>query len=119
MAEDRVRQSMLLDFYGELLTEKQRECCELHFSEDLSLAEIAEQCGVSRQGVWDNIRRALASMESVEERTGLIRRFDETRRVLGELEPKARRLLALCAGGEGEELARELLDGISALRVKG
>ena len=49
---------MLLDFYGELLTDKQRECFDLHYNEDLSLAEIAEQLGVSRQGVWDNIRRA-------------------------------------------------------------
>ena len=119
MSDDRLRQSMLLDFYGELLTDKQRECCELHFNEDLSLAEIAEQCGVSRQSVWDNIRRALASMESIEERTGLIRRFEETRRALGELETSARRLISVCSGGEGEELARELLDGISALRVKG
>ena len=61
MAEDRVMQSLLLDFYGELLTDKQRECCELHFNEDLSLAEIAEQCGISRQGVWDNIRRGVAA----------------------------------------------------------
>ena len=48
---------MLLDFYGELLTDKQRECFDLHYNEDLSLAEIAEQLGVSRQGVWDNIRQ--------------------------------------------------------------
>ena len=42
--QDRVRRSMLLDFYGELLPPRQRECCELHYNEDLSLSEIAETC---------------------------------------------------------------------------
>ena len=58
MDNGRLTRSMLLDFYGELLTDKQRECLDLHYNEDLSLSEIAEQLGISRQGVWDNIRRA-------------------------------------------------------------
>ena len=70
---------MLLDFYGELLTEKQRECFDLHCNEDLSLSEIADQLGISRQGVWDNIRRAESAMKDIEEKTGLIRRFEENR----------------------------------------
>ncbi len=71
--------SLLLDFYGELLTEKQREVCELHWNEDLSLAEIAEQVGLSRQGVWDCLRRAEAALRGFEAKTGLIRRFLERR----------------------------------------
>ena len=47
MENSRFTRSMLLDFYGELLTDKQRECFDLHYNEDLSLAEIAEQLGVS------------------------------------------------------------------------
>ena len=77
--------SLLLDFYGELLTDKQRDCFDLHYNEDLSLAEIAEQLGISRQGVWDNIRRAEASMQDMEEKTGIISRFLSTRRSLEEL----------------------------------
>ena len=98
-------QSMLLDFYGELLTEKQRECYDLHFNEDLSLSEIAEQAGVSRQGVWDNIRRAEAALQEMEAKTGLIRRFRDTRRGLEAL----RELLGELRG-ETEGRARELAD---------
>lgn len=82
MEEGRLMQSLLLDFYGETLTDKQRECYDLHYNEDLSLAEIAEQLGISRQGVWDNIRRAEAALAGLEEKTGLIARFTEIERTL-------------------------------------
>ena len=119
MAEDRVMQSLLLDFYGELLTDKQRECCELHFNEDLSLAEIAEQCGVSRQGVWDNIRRGTAMLTQIEEKTGLIRRFSETQKGLDELDAIALELLSLPLGEQAEALAEKLRREIGALRTRG
>ena len=85
MPEDRLKRSMLLDYYGELLTPRQRECYELHYNDDLSLSEIAEQCGISRQGAWDNIRRASEALEEMEEKTGLIRRLSETERHLRHL----------------------------------
>ena len=119
MAEDRVMQSLLLDFYGELLTDKQRECCELHFNEDLSLAEIAEQCGISRQGVWDNIRRGVAALEEIEEKTGLIRRFSETQKGLDELDDTVRALLSLPLDAESGALAEKLRLQIHALRTRG
>ena len=55
--DEAVFRTMLFDFYGELLTDKQREYFDLHYNEDLSLAEIAESEGITRQGVWDIIRR--------------------------------------------------------------
>ena len=119
MAEDRVMQSLLLDFYGELLTDKQRECCELHFNEDLSLAEIAEQCGISRQGVWDNIRRGVAALEDIEEKTGLIRRFSETQRGLDSLDGIVCELLSLPLEAEGRGLAEKLRQEIRDLRTRG
>ena len=85
MPEDRLKRSMLLDYYGELLTPRQRECYELHYNDDLSLSEIAEQCGISRQGAWDNIRRASDALEEMEEKTGLIRRLNETEQHLRHL----------------------------------
>ena len=70
---------MLFDFYGELLTERQKEFFDLYYNEDLSLSEIAENAGISRQGVRDVIVRAEAAMQEVEDKTGLIRRFEQFR----------------------------------------
>ena len=95
MEKDRLERCMLLDFYGELLTDKQRECCDLHFNEDLSLGEIAEQLGISRQGVWDNIRRAESALQEIENKTGLIRRFSKTREKLESVSEKLDALVKL------------------------
>ena len=107
MAESRRTQSMLLDFYGELLTDKQRECCDLHYNEDLSLSEIAEELSISRQGVWDNIRRAESAMQEIEEKTGLIRRFERTREILRAISEKAEEIEGLTEG-RPQEIAREI-----------
>ena len=109
---------MLLDFYGELLTDKQRECFDLHYNEDLSPAEIAEQLGVSRQGVWDNIRRAETAMEDIEAKTGLLRRFEENRR---ELESLLTRLEALTGmtQGEAQDAARAAAEEVRAIIARG
>ena len=85
MENSAVMRSMLFDFYGELLTDKQREYFDLRYNEDLSLGEIAEQCGISRQGVWDIIRRAETAMTEIEEKTGLIKRFLERNAQIDEL----------------------------------
>ena len=116
--EDRRRQSLLLDFYGELLTEKQRGCYDLHINEDLSLSEIAEQLGISRQGVWDNIRRAEKTLTEIEDKTGLIARFEETRAALDDI---AARLDTLAEKTEGEarRLTAALAEDTRALRDRG
>lgn len=67
--------ALLLDFYGEMLTEKQRDMVDYYYNDDLSLAEIAENEGITRQGVRDSIKRAEAQMLEMEERLGLSRRF--------------------------------------------
>lgn len=86
MENSAVMRLMLFDFYGELLTDKQREYFDLRYNEDLSLGEIAEQCGISRQGVWDIIRRAETAMTEIEEKTGLIKRFIERNAQIDELQ---------------------------------
>ena len=69
--------AMLLDFYGELLTEKQAKAMDLYYNEDLSLAEIAEPLSISRQGVRDSIKRGEKQLIDLEETLGLAKRFKE------------------------------------------
>ncbi len=78
--------SVLLDFYGQMLTEKQREVVELYYNEDLSLGEIAQNCQITRQGVRDSIKRAEATLLQFEERLGLAQRFRLLQEGLGQIE---------------------------------
>ena len=112
--DSRVMRSMLFDFYGELLTDKQREYFDLHYNEDLSLAEIAEQSGISRQGVWDIIRRAEAAMTEIEEKTGLIKRFNERSAALAEIREELRELSDLTQG-RALKLVRGISDKLNEL----
>ena len=75
MKNQTYRMTMLFDFYGEVLTPRQKEFFDLYYNEDLSLAEIAENYGISRQGVRDVIVRAEAIMTDREDKTGLMKRF--------------------------------------------
>lgn len=75
MKNQTYRMTMLYDFYGELLTERQREFYDLYYNEDLSLGEIAENYGITRQGVRDVIQRAETYMTDIEDKTGLVKRF--------------------------------------------
>ena len=89
MKNQTYRMTMLFDFYGELLTDRQKEFFDLYYNEDLSLAEIAENAGISRQGVRDVIVRAEATMQEVEDKTGIIRRFEAQRPHLDAIEAAA------------------------------
>lgn len=75
MKNQTYRMTMLFDFYGEVLTPRQKEFFDLYYNEDLSLAEIAENYGISRQGVRDVIVRAETIMTDLEDKTGLMKRF--------------------------------------------
>ena len=75
--EKKVMLSWLLAFYGEMLTENQREMARLHWEEDFSLAEIASQFSVSRQSVHDTVNRTEKQLTALEEKLGLLSRFRE------------------------------------------
>ena len=75
MLEDTTRANLLYDFYSSLLTGRQREILELYYQHDLSLAEIADNTGISRQAVHDVVKRAVRALEKAEERLGLAARF--------------------------------------------
>ncbi|RKO66617.1 YlxM family DNA-binding protein [Desulfofundulus salinus] len=76
--------NLLYDFYGQLLTQRQQKFVELYYAHDLSLGEIAEQFGVSRQAVHDVLKRAEHILTRYEEKLGLVAKFMEQRRRLGE-----------------------------------
>ena len=88
---------LLLDFYGDVLSEHTRGMMEMYYNEDLSLAEIAEGAGISRQAVRQAIKKGEETLTDLEDKLGLCRQAME-------LEPQARRLLAL-AEGEDSPLA--------------
>lgn len=75
----------LLDFYGEMLTKKQHDFLEYYYEEDLSLSEIAENEGITRQGVRDSIKRAEGQLFDMEKRLGLAKRFTELKKGVDEI----------------------------------
>jgi uncharacterized protein len=85
LTASRLAHQRLLDVYGALLTDHQREACRLHLEDDWSVSEIAEHFGCSRAGAHDLVRRALTQMAHYEERLGHAAEFtrrDEVERVL-------------------------------------
>lgn len=103
--DDTFLRTMLFDFYGDLLTDKQREYYDLHYNSDLSLFEIAEMSGTSRQAVWDIIRRSEQTLRDIEARTGLVARAMKRRKTLERLSALAEQLPAC---GEKQEILRGL-----------
>ena len=81
MAKD-LRVSILLDFYGDILTDTQRETMDAYYNQDMSLAEIADDRAISRQGVRDSIKRAEQLLMDMEERLGLAKRFQAVQKAL-------------------------------------
>ena len=82
---DALEMALLFDYYGGMLTEKQRDCFDMRYNQDLSLGEIGEALGVSRQAVNDNLSRTEAALRRMEENIGCVKRDMATRRALEEI----------------------------------
>ena len=106
------RMTMLFDFYGEILTERQKEFFDLYYNEDLSLAEIAENYEISRQGVRDVIVRAEAAMQEIEDKTGLIRRFMQMQDKITAIETAAQEIKTINYRQYDSSDLNRLTDGI-------
>lgn len=110
--EARVELTTLMDFYGPLLTDHRREVVRLYCEEDLSLAEIAEQLSITRQGVSDALQKARKQLADYEAKLGLAERY---RRVGDEAERCLEALKHIQAGEESRprlEEARQALETI-------
>ncbi len=82
---DALERVLLFDYYGGMLTEKQRDCFDMRYNQDLSLGEIAEAQGVSRQAVNDNLTRTEALLRRMEENIGSVKRDMQIRRAVQEI----------------------------------
>lgn len=120
MKNQAYRMAMLFDFYGDMLTERQREFYDLYYNEDLSLSEIAENYGISRQGVRDVIVRAEATLTELEDKTGIIRRFhvmqDQLKNVQRAVTDIGQRNTQQCQDEEIENLVKEINAILDQLR---
>ncbi len=97
-----LRNTLLLDLYGTLLTEKQRETLEMYYEDDLSLGEISAETGITRQGVMKCVKNAEVRLSELEEQLGLVKRLSETRGYLDQLEEE----LASLNISDGEKLKK-------------
>ena len=103
---------LLFDLYGDLLTDKQRDCFDLHYNQDLSLSEIAELRGTSRQGVYDAVSRAEAQLLRFEQVTHSLARERA-------LASAASTLAKLCEQTTDENFRRSLEEAITQLTMDG
>ena len=120
MKNQAYRMTMLFDFYGELLTDRQKEFFDLYYNEDLSLAEIAENYGISRQGVRDVIVRAEGIMTEVEDKTGIIKRFHQMQKALAEASENLDKIISINGNKyfdfELDNLAHKVKDTVEQLK---
>ena len=85
MAKD-LEMGYLLDFYGEVLTQKQREMLRQYYNDDLSLSEIGENFGITRQGARDAIKHGETTLKELEEKVGFAARYQRVQQKLEQLE---------------------------------
>ncbi len=109
--EKNIEISLLFDFYGQLLKEVQQQAVELYYNDDLSLSEISDQLGITRQGVRDSIKRAEKSLYSFEEKLGLLKRFQETEKGLYKIEELSKKLY----DRYDKELVRQIIETAESL----
>ena len=110
---DALEMTLLFDYYGELLTERQRQCFDMRYNQDLSLGEIAQELQVSRQGVHDNLSRAEDTLRNMEEKTGCVSRDLRCRKAARQIEQLA---LTLKDGAEAAETVNRILELARSLK---
>ncbi len=111
---DALEMSLLLDYYGGMLTDRQRECFDMRYNQDLSLGEIAQILGISRQAVCDNLTRTETLLRRLEDNIGCVRRSRNNRRALERVASAAEQLRA-CSDDTVSRMAEDILAAIREL----
>lgn len=105
---------LLFDYYGSMLTDKQRDCFDMRYNQDLSLGEIGEVLGVSRQAVNDNLSRTEALLRRMEENIGCVKRYKLAREALSEIR-KAATVLDASSDPAVAALAQQILAAVQTI----
>ena len=111
---DQLELILLFDYYGDLLTERQKMCFDLHYNQDLSLGEIARELSISRQAVYDNLSRTEALLKNMEEKTGCVRRDLACRKAAVKIGELAQELVKL-EEKTVSNLARQIIAQVQVL----
>ena len=114
--EKNIEVSLLLDFYGELLKPAVRQTIDLYYNDDLSLAEAAQQTGITRQGVRDSIKRGEQQLYEYEKKLGLMRRFRQLEDGLDGIAEAAREICLRSSDDNITALAQGIADAAGALK---
>ena len=107
--EKNIEVSLLLDFYGELLKPGVRQTIDLYYNDDLSLSEVAQQCGITRQGVRDSVKRGEARLYEFESKLGLMRRFRQVESGLDEISALALQIAEESSDTKAAALAGQIV----------
>ena len=105
---------LLYDYYGDLLTDRQKECFEMRYYQDLSLGEIGQERGLSRQGVHDNLSRAEALLQNMETKTGCVSRDRACRKAATTILKAAKALEGITDPAVSEPV-RQIIDAARGL----
>lgn len=103
-------ESLLYDFYGSLLTDKQREVMELYHEENYSIVEIAKELNVSKQAIYENLKKSDRILRGYEEKLGLMLSMLRTRELIETIESKIDELMESSELADGGELKKGLLE---------
>ncbi len=114
--EKNIEVSLLFDFYGELLKPSGRQAIDLYYNDDLSLAEIAAQTGITRQGVRDNIKRCEQQLFDFEEKLGLFKQFKALHQGLDEITVIAKKIETSSQDTNITLLAQNIIKKVSKLK---
>ncbi|MBU5462187.1 YlxM family DNA-binding protein [Lachnoclostridium sp. MSJ-17] len=116
--EKNIEVSLLLDFYGELLKPSCKQMAELYYNDDLSLAEVAAETGITRQGVRDKIKRGEKQLFEFEQKLGLLSRFQQLEAGLDDISVKARKISESTDDNDIRSLAEDILRQTGELKEK-
>lgn len=109
--------SLLLDFYGDILPQRRYEMTSLYYNDDLSLAEIAEICGISRQGVRDAVKKSESELRELEEKLGLCARFTVLKSQLKDISGEIRALPSDEMSPKLRERLKAVADSLETLNI--